>query len=449
MRGTGRVLVSIGVLVGGLGGWAMDAEAIPAFARKYHTACVTCHEAFPRLNATGEAFRLNGFKFANDETYIKDEPVSLGAEAYKKVWPDAIWPGNIPGMPPVALRLVSDFNADLGGASGTDTSFEMPQHVQLLYAGALGDRLSAFIQFEWEEGEVSAGGWLQLHDIVGPDHLFNLRVGRVGAREFGLATAANDNRFTVNDYLYGSWQLPYPASWGGGATNGFSVSEEQPGIELNGFGDCWRYAVGVVNGTPEIADNNSAKDFYGQLSVKIGGMGFDGSGGPENKDGLPSSPGGSWVDNSLILSSFGYVGAARIDDPNGVTSTDDFFRAGFGALWRWQDLQVDAAAVWGNNENPYGTLDENSVASFSWHLGAHYFIFPWWIAAMRYEALSLDLPDIADLQGSGRDRIVIANKFLVRANVSVTAEARLATFDHRFAHNDDDDAFVLRLDFAF
>jgi hypothetical protein len=69
-----------------------NADAIPAFARKYKTSCVLCHAPFPRLTAMGEAFRLNGYKIPEgDEIYVKEEPVSLGAEAYKKVFPEDIW----------------------------------------------------------------------------------------------------------------------------------------------------------------------------------------------------------------------------------------------------------------------------------------------------------------------------------------------------------------------
>jgi hypothetical protein len=43
------------------------ASAIPAFARKYHVSCMVCHSGVPRLNATGEAFAANGFRFAPGE----------------------------------------------------------------------------------------------------------------------------------------------------------------------------------------------------------------------------------------------------------------------------------------------------------------------------------------------------------------------------------------------
>jgi hypothetical protein len=45
--------------------WApADAAAIPAFARKYGVSCQLCHAPAPKLNAFGEQFAGNGFRFA-------------------------------------------------------------------------------------------------------------------------------------------------------------------------------------------------------------------------------------------------------------------------------------------------------------------------------------------------------------------------------------------------
>jgi hypothetical protein len=105
----GVFLVILSVLV--LVFFSGNANAIPAFARKYKTSCVLCHAPFPRLTAMGEAFRLNGYKLPEaDEIYVKEQPVSMGAEAYKKVFPEAIWPSTIPGMPPLSIRAVGDVN---------------------------------------------------------------------------------------------------------------------------------------------------------------------------------------------------------------------------------------------------------------------------------------------------------------------------------------------------
>ena len=37
--------------------WKAEVEAIPVFARKHKTSCVTCHEVFPKLNPFGESYR--------------------------------------------------------------------------------------------------------------------------------------------------------------------------------------------------------------------------------------------------------------------------------------------------------------------------------------------------------------------------------------------------------
>src|SRR5512142_1130889 len=83
------------------------ALAIPAFARKYQTSCQTCHIAFPKLNPFGEAFRLRGYRMpAETEDLIKEKPVALGAPAYKRVWPQAVWPSDVPGTVPVSVGTI-------------------------------------------------------------------------------------------------------------------------------------------------------------------------------------------------------------------------------------------------------------------------------------------------------------------------------------------------------
>ena len=80
--------------------------AIPAFARQYQTSCTTCHVDFPKLNDFGKAFKDAGFKFpVDDENSLKSPPVLLGSEAQKEAFPHAVWPGQIPGLPPIGLRM--------------------------------------------------------------------------------------------------------------------------------------------------------------------------------------------------------------------------------------------------------------------------------------------------------------------------------------------------------
>jgi hypothetical protein len=85
-------------------GTTSTAQAIPAFARRYGTSCQTCHIAFPKLTPFGEAFRRNGFAFpGQDEDFVKQDQVPLGQEAYRKMFPNAVWPGVLTSSPPLAL----------------------------------------------------------------------------------------------------------------------------------------------------------------------------------------------------------------------------------------------------------------------------------------------------------------------------------------------------------
>src|SRR5713226_6918261 len=84
--------------------------AIPAFSRQYQTSCTTCHLDFPKLNDFGKAFKDAGFKFPkDDESFLKVPAVLLGAAAQKEVWPHSVWPGEIPGLPPIGLRMNNFF----------------------------------------------------------------------------------------------------------------------------------------------------------------------------------------------------------------------------------------------------------------------------------------------------------------------------------------------------
>ncbi|HVC08796.1 MAG TPA: hypothetical protein VNH15_02505, partial [Elusimicrobiota bacterium] len=59
-----------------------QADALPAFARKYHMSCEQCHYAFPILNAYGRQFKMNGFVRTpgSDEGVLKSQDGELWTE---------------------------------------------------------------------------------------------------------------------------------------------------------------------------------------------------------------------------------------------------------------------------------------------------------------------------------------------------------------------------------
>src|SRR6202140_6027378 len=99
------ILTAVVVVVGLMLASVPKTSAIPAFSRKYQTSCTTCHSNYPELNDFGEAFKKNGFKFPkDDDTFVKEPPVLLGAAAQREAFPKVIYPGEIPGTIPISFR---------------------------------------------------------------------------------------------------------------------------------------------------------------------------------------------------------------------------------------------------------------------------------------------------------------------------------------------------------
>jgi len=59
------------LVLGALLSKCQPAHAIPAFARKYSLPCSACHEAWPKLNDFGIAFRDRGYQLGNE----RDSPI--------------------------------------------------------------------------------------------------------------------------------------------------------------------------------------------------------------------------------------------------------------------------------------------------------------------------------------------------------------------------------------
>jgi len=428
-----------------LGPFSEKAEAIPAFARKYKTTCVTCHATFPRLTALGEAFRLNGYKLpGDDELYVKDEPVSMGAEAYKRVFPNAVWPSDIPGTPPLSLRIKTDYSYDVGGSQRSRTDFSLDE-VELLAAGSIGEDMSFFMEIAYEEpalelevekdpgtgvvtdvevGEHESGtefsAWLMWENLfknaVGENHL-NLRFGSVGMQDLSLPNTRDHNRITKEHYLYVD-ELHLHAHGNAGV-----------GAELNGFGKHWRYNAGVMNGDGA----TSKKNYYAAASLKLGGLGYDGSGGTTEEGGLKTSPSGYWRDDAILLGAFYYKTYDGAQDL-------PFDRIGADVRLNHKDLSVALGFITGDNEAMKMKKDV-------WFAEAEYFVLPWLQPYMRYENLS------SDAANGDKSRFVAGTVLLARANVKFNLEGRFYTkndpIEAAGGNKNDEDRFVVRLDYAF
>ena len=415
-RVTRTVAISITLLA-----IASTAHAVPAFARKYQTSCQTCHIVFPKLNAFGEAFRLRGYRLPGEtEEMIKQPPVSLGAPAYKKLWPQAVWPGEISSVVPLAVNVklavssASSLNDD-GTVTTVKNDFQFPQEVNIFAAGTLGDHVSYLGEVTFHENADSSVATELEHAHMGfdspfgPEDLFHFRIGKFapnvvdGFQEMWLSTNAGiESLFNYN---------PIGVNGGTGVgadaitPNPISIPKLARGIE--GYGIIHHRALwvaGVANGIGPSAtntsgrfDGNNAKDVYARFDYKIGGIGLDGDTG-----GQPYVPEKNWRDNSLRLGVFTYRGdGSHIDFPLSTgeglkTNVQDvhFLRTGMYANLFYQDLNVFGAYLHGTDS--LSVFDATTAALLgaiepdyhAWFTQADYVVYPWLQAGFRYETVT-------------------------------------------------------------
>ncbi len=378
-----------------------NADAIPAFARKYQTSCQTCHLAAPALTPFGEAFRQNGYRFpgGNDAAMTKVPPVSMGAEGYKKLWPKSVWPGEIPGMPPIAILLESTTEYD--HATKTVTFGGMGGAMEILVAGTLDEHFSFWGGFEFanEGGEVVTElGRVNL--LVRPLDSPALQF-KVGSFEPGIILASNHRRI-MDQKLLVLAQTVGNNPW---APEGYQQGFEAYGMLEHRF----LYNAGLVEGSGSVGDNS--KDVYARLAYKFGGLPFDGvpSGGAEAT--LPTDP-KPWSETSLALSGFIYDGKGMLEggDPADPNSRDPFRMAGGDVAVNYHDLMAHAGYTDRKDDRPFVAFPtivdvstKNQFAELSW------VTYPWLIPSGRWESSK-----IADEK---TDRVSFTLSALARANV--------------------------------
>lgn len=398
------------------------ATAIPVFSRKYQTSCSTCHYAFPQLNAFGKAFRNNGYRYpGGDENFRKQEPVSLGSEAYKRVFPDAIWPSDIPGAVPLAVHAMGQYELKFDQPdSVAKTSFEFPMGAHIMYAGTLGERVSFFgeIEVEKEDGEIATDFPFRLEFNTSP--ALNIGVGT-----FGFDPSPGDRNLIPEDFNVSVLE----------SRNGWTAGEEQPGLELWGAGNGpsdrggWKYTAGVVEG--QGGDAGRDKDVFGRLSYKIGGLGRLGG-----TEGQASQSSAFYLDNSATIGGYVYsgrVGADLFADKEDLTVVA-------GTLDAWYQRAILNATVMNMKSKIGGLPDRNSTA---WYAQGQYVVFPWLIGLARYEWTDEDTGDNVDAQTT----LIPAVTTMIRANVKATLEYVRPVSDYN-ARKADEERVIAKFEFA-
>lgn len=261
-------------------------NAIPAFARQYGTSCTTCHSDFPKLNDFGKAFKDAGFKFPTDDAgLMKIPPTLLGAEAQKELFPHAVWPGSIPGMPPIGLRMNTFFQKTAGNRGNFDALVPpgtVPPFVpktdfstglfSIFTAGNFGSDIAFWVDEDLSvAGDNAAGGlgdgylkFVNLGRLVKiPKDAFSLRVGRF---ELDLPVSQARN---INISGYDIWDQANignsnPAFAQNNVNNQFTMADAMNGIEISGghlYGG-YHYSLALVDqNTSGVSQSANGSDF--------------------------------------------------------------------------------------------------------------------------------------------------------------------------------------------
>lgn len=408
---------------------------IPAFARKYRTSCTTCHTAAPKLNVLGEAFRLNGYQFPENDALLRnDDPVPLGADEWKELWPRAIWPGEIPGSAALALRVQSDVQVTRRAGQPT-VSLRFPQEVYLLAGSTLGEDIGAFVEVEWtQEGGVEVlQAKFKFQNLLPwlPKRSLNAWVGLQNLYLFTFADRQIDRagrqKFLWQQFRPSDLELRNPATNETlQSANTFRLPQTQAAVELNGLlTSRVFFGFGLAQGTRNTVDDNNRKDLYYKIRYKLGGLGLDGhypDGGQPVLGG-----GGQLFDRTLIVEHFGYFGAQPVEG----NRQDEHRSFGVNARGLVGPLDIGVGYVWGSNDNPWGAAAAAGMRYSSVFGKAEYLLFPWFMASFKFDTFGVDVPAaraIGFTEGTlDQTRVLPGVIILIRQNIRGVIEGEFYT----------------------
>jgi hypothetical protein len=246
-----RVVVVTVLVLGLLLCACQSAHAIPAFARKYSLPCSACHEAWPKLNDFGIAFRDRGYQLGNE----KDSP---------------IWQN--PSYWPITMRITPQWHRESSSAQAVDTvpgnpalgqTFQnVTTHgfdfggVDIWTAGTLYKDIS----FSLLPSSDSSGSFHFENVFVRFDNLFRTRWVNVKFGKFELDNLVSEKRMLFLSKNGGFYQvyhyMPFreaqfrasnpPIVQFGPA---FGIGDNQLGVELSGHSanSYTRYSVAILS----------------------------------------------------------------------------------------------------------------------------------------------------------------------------------------------------------
>ncbi len=456
--------------------------AIPAFSRQYGTSCTTCHIDFPKLNDFGKAFKDAGFKFPkDDESFLKVPPVMLGAPAQKELWPHTVFPGTLPGLPPIGLRFNQFFqytpasanNYTPAGSTASPnvprTDFE-PGFFSIFMAGNFGSDIAFWVDDDLSVAGANANGGLGdgYLKFVNLGRFFKLPTDSLSLRigQFELDLPFTQAR-SINITPYDIYTEANIGSSQQNVNNVYEIQDAAQGFELSGghqYGG-YHYSIAFVNqntsGTSTTAPNVSSpagffsdsnyKDFYGRFSYR-----FNLEKDPTSRhDIMAAGPSGPRDHTYLTLGTFYFKGRSvqrfngvdASDNATVITAREPFYRVGGDFSFNYRTLNVYGLYMYGHDDDLLCQDSTGTAIACSSGIGtsftnggpakfnggfveADYLALPWVMTILRYDRVQ-STADFLNQTGSvnyfspagaTRNRVTPGVQFLIHANIKASFE---------------------------
>lgn len=396
--------------------WSQDGSAIPSFARKYQTSCYTCHSGFPTRNSFGEAFKANGYRWpgGEDEDHAKQEQTKMGTDGWKKIFPMAPWPTDIPGFAPLAIWVTGPLvnYADEVKKNGVVTKQQVfnwggPFDARILYGGTIGENIGFFGAVQGITTGTTTSSFRATWSFA-PGVMLGVGNG------FSFFSSGED---------IGTYTNMFPSANGTGVEFSYAAGEKSGGINIYA-GAVGAGTTAAVLGASKTTDRQTHLDDirYFRAEYKFGGAGvLSGAGGTYGNDY-------NGLDNHLS------VGASIVNGKPGAFK------------------QLVSTSTFANEETVYGIDVTGTYGSFvggaawsrshdmklnNYGVDAGYYVYPWLFAKVAYR----NIGDIIQNNPGKGEKTSSPNYTLSltawpRANVSVAASYKLFTKGFDPALND-------------
>jgi hypothetical protein len=401
-----------------------EAQAIPAFARKYDVNCNACHTAPPVLNTFGQRFLENGYQLPGTEDGGFTGKKKLGEVTLDDV-------GKY-----LAFRLVGNAvrnwsfkqqnpaGADAGVVENK-TEFTFPENFTLFAGGTVAKNVGFMVELghDVEAGDTAVERGFVSFNNLGAHNLAHLRVGKFDPSAFYSVVTIRQQLNEVGESTSSSCATSYatcsfnriglaPSAFAtkfyglydrsGTALSPFTSSlynsGGEMGIDVHGrpFGNSFLYQVGILNGANEnFGDSNKGKDVYAMLRYDYAQSDYF----------------------AATLSGFVYQGNSNAQ----VQSHQDvnWNRYGVSARATYQMIDLYAAyAVDRINHVPSGVTGSFDATATGVTVGADSYVTSNTLLSLRYD--NLDAGGMLDQRASATFLGVQAKQYLL-TNVAIFA----------------------------